>query len=373
MEYATPTKKENLSEGLYFSDNLASPDVCASRPIGLLRTVTRDGQQLPINHLSRWTCIAETRIHSGRKNRLIHLCWQSLLFFYHYRMKFLCSRSGIIRKSQVMHIRRRQSPRDPRVQDHRQKQSPERLFTKILSSRAGHHHLARPSTRHKGSFNSRTSRESFHFHAILWKWRLAGLRKGPWSHQGTSGESLVQADVFRPVLFALKKHSTQGSQMWKCPFNQVCSKLNLSKLQCLNYDFFQIPIFRHWNVKLGDFGFARAVVDQDGRRVLSETYCGSAAYAAPEVVRGHPYNPKMSDIWSLGVILFIMVNAAMPFDDSNLKKMLKDQQNRNWHLRSKVKDKLSAEIKDMLLKILEPDVTKRITIDRIGSCPLLLS
>jgi serine kinase len=134
---------------------------------------------------------------------------------------------------------------------------------------------------------------------------------------------------------------------------------------------FHLLYYRHWNVKLGDFGFARAVVDQDGRRVLSETYCGSAAYAAPEVVRGHPYNPKLSDIWSLGVILFIMVNAAMPFDDSNLKKMLKDQQNRNWHLRSKVKDKLSGEIKDMLLKLLEPEVPSRITIDKIGLCELL--
>ncbi|CAG0922744.1 unnamed protein product, partial [Notodromas monacha] len=132
-------------------------------------------------------------------------------------------------------------------------------------------------------------------------------------------------------------------------------------LKCEN-----VLLTRHWNVKLGDFGFARAVVDQDGRRVLSETYCGSAAYAAPEVVRGNPYNPKMSDIWSLGVILYIMVNAAMPFDDSNLKKMLKDQQSRNWHLRSKVRDKLGPEIKEMLNQILEPDVTRRITIDRIG-------
>jgi serine kinase len=116
---------------------------------------------------------------------------------------------------------------------------------------------------------------------------------------------------------------------------------------------------------LGDFGFARSTVDLDGSRLLSETYCGSAAYAAPEVVKGYPYNPMMSDIWSLGVILFIMINAAMPFDDSNLKKMLKDQQNKNWHIRTRVKDKLSADVKDILTNILEPDVTKRVSIERI--------
>jgi len=67
------------------------------------------------------------------------------------------------------------------------------------------------------------------------------------------------------------------------------------------------------------------VVQTTRRRVLSSTYCGSAAYVAPEVLRGSPYNPMLSDSWSLGVVLFISVTGLMPFDDSDLPRMLNVQ------------------------------------------------
>jgi serine kinase len=133
-------------------------------------------------------------------------------------------------------------------------------------------------------------------------------------------------------------------------------------LKCEN-----ILLSRHWNVKLADFGFARFCVDTDGKRVLSQTYCGSAAYAAPEVVSGTPYNPKLADVWSLGIILYIMVNATMPFDDSNLKKLLKDQLARKWDFRSRVKDVLTPILTKLVRDVLEPDITQRITLDRIST------
>ncbi|NXW47931.1 TSSK1 kinase, partial [Nyctiprogne leucopyga] len=77
------------------------------------------------------------------------------------------------------------------------------------------------------------------------------------------------------------------------------------------------------NIKLSDFGFSKSLSrDENGKTILSRTFCGSAAYAAPEVLQGIPCDPKISDIWSLGVILYIMVYAFMPFDDSNVKKMI---------------------------------------------------
>ncbi|KAG5336572.1 TSSK1 kinase, partial [Acromyrmex charruanus] len=157
----------------------------------------------------------------------------------------------------------------------------------------------------------------------------------------------------------------QQSRLW---FRQMASGLHYlhSKniahrdLKCEN-----ILLSRKFNVKLADFGFARFCMDHEGRRVLSQTYCGSAAYAAPEVVAGTPYNPKLADVWSLGIILFIMLNGTMPFDDENLPKLLKDQISRNWVFRSRVRDTVSTLAKNIVRQILEPDITLRLTLERV--------
>ena len=52
-----------------------------------------------------------------------------------------------------------------------------------------------------------------------------------------------------------------------------------------------------------------------------KTFCGSLFYAAPELIRGKPYRGPKVDIWSLGVILYILVSGQVPFEDDDVKKM----------------------------------------------------
>ncbi|XP_055619401.1 testis-specific serine/threonine-protein kinase 1-like [Toxorhynchites rutilus septentrionalis] len=126
-----------------------------------------------------------------------------------------------------------------------------------------------------------------------------------------------------------------------------------------------VLITRTMNVKLSDFGFARTCMDEIGRVVMSETFCGSTAYASPEVVGGKAYDPKAADMWSLGVVLFIMLNGTMPFDESNLKKMTKKQLNRQISFEPLVEQVISLEAIRLVRNLLDPNPDDRINIDEV--------
>ena len=79
----------------------------------------------------------------------------------------------------------------------------------------------------------------------------------------------------------------------------------------------------HLCLKIADFGCAKS---QMGQKLFSHP-CGSYAYGAPEVISGQEFDGKKADTWSMGVILFCMVDARLPFDDKqqDVGEMLKER------------------------------------------------
>ena len=65
-----------------------------------------------------------------------------------------------------------------------------------------------------------------------------------------------------------------------------------------------------------DLGFATFVPDNEN---LSSTFCGSISYSAPEIIRCEPYDPKLSDIWSVGILLFCIITGVVPFSTKHLR------------------------------------------------------
>jgi carbon catabolite-derepressing protein kinase len=69
------------------------------------------------------------------------------------------------------------------------------------------------------------------------------------------------------------------------------------------------------NVKIADFGLSNEIRDGD----FLKTSCGSPNYAAPEVIRGARYTGPEIDVWSSGVILYVMLCGKLPFEDEDVQ------------------------------------------------------
>ncbi|CAO3585663.1 unnamed protein product [Absidia cylindrospora] len=115
------------------------------------------------------------------------------------------------------------------------------------------------------------------------------------------------------------------------------------------------------NIKIADFGMASL---QPSGSML-ETSCGSPHYASPEIVAGMPYNGSASDIWSCGVILYALLTGHLPFDDENIRQLLKKVKAGKYAM----PDDISKNAQDLIRRILVVDPSKRLTMDEIMSHP----
>ncbi|KAG2150302.1 Pkinase-domain-containing protein [Suillus bovinus] len=121
------------------------------------------------------------------------------------------------------------------------------------------------------------------------------------------------------------------------------------------------------NIKVADFGMA--AWQARSKNGLLQTACGSPHYAAPEVIMGKEYNGRASDIWSCGVILFALLVGRLPFDDEDLPTLLDKVKLGKFDMPAGI-DLLA---KDLITKMLQKDVMKRITIPEILIHPFYLS
>lgn len=109
------------------------------------------------------------------------------------------------------------------------------------------------------------------------------------------------------------------------------------------------------HLKLIDFGTCKHF--QKGLQTLEKV--GSPYYIAPEVLTGK-YNEKC-DVWSLGVIFYIMLSGAPPFNGSNEKEIINNIRENTVKFDGKAWNKVSAEAIDLIKTMLEKDVNKRCT------------
>ncbi|KAK3431184.1 hypothetical protein EUGRSUZ_E02758 [Eucalyptus grandis] len=114
------------------------------------------------------------------------------------------------------------------------------------------------------------------------------------------------------------------------------------------------------NLKVSDFGLSAPCESQrqDG---LLHTTCGTPAYVAPEVINKKGYVGAKADIWSCGVVLFVLMAGYLPFHDANLMEMYRKISKGDF----KCPQWFPHEVRKLLSKILDPNPNSRIGIDKI--------
>lgn len=119
------------------------------------------------------------------------------------------------------------------------------------------------------------------------------------------------------------------------------------------------------NVKIGDFGLAALLDSKTDRK---KTICGTPNYIAPEVLfgkdKGHSYEV---DIWSIGIILYVMLFGKPPFQSKNVEAIY-DRIKRIDYTFPENRT-VSDEAKNLIMSLLTFDPEKRPSLDRIMEHP----
>lgn len=108
-------------------------------------------------------------------------------------------------------------------------------------------------------------------------------------------------------------------------------------------------------IMVADFGFAKE--NKNGRL---KTRCGTPAFVAPEVCGGIPYGNKV-DMWSCGVIVYLLLAGYAPFQQRDMKELFRKIRAADYSFHEKYWDPISMPAKQLITQMLTVDSTKRIS------------
>lgn len=115
-------------------------------------------------------------------------------------------------------------------------------------------------------------------------------------------------------------------------------------------------------IKLTDFGLAKFT------KVKMATACGTPGYVAPEILSGKPYGPEV-DLWSIGVILYILLCGFPPFFDENTPNLYRAIKAGRFDFPSPYWDDISDPAKNLITRLLTVDPRQRATSEQVLAHP----
>lgn len=111
-------------------------------------------------------------------------------------------------------------------------------------------------------------------------------------------------------------------------------------------------------VKIADFGFAKRVFVPNSLT----TQCGTPGYVAPEILEGLPYDTA-ADMWSVGVILYILLGGYPPFIEKNQRDLFRKIRRGEYEFHEEYWGAVSQDAKNLISSLLAVDPKKRLAAE----------
>lgn len=115
-------------------------------------------------------------------------------------------------------------------------------------------------------------------------------------------------------------------------------------------------------LRISDFGLSTFAASAP-----TSTKCGTVHYLAPEVTLSQPYDAIQADIWSSGVLLYVLITACLPFEHENEAELFKLIRSAEFAWPENVK--VSEGARDLVSRMLDPDPAQRITTSGVLEHP----
>uniref|UniRef100_A0A7S1KQL4 non-specific serine/threonine protein kinase n=1 Tax=Percolomonas cosmopolitus TaxID=63605 RepID=A0A7S1KQL4_9EUKA len=118
-------------------------------------------------------------------------------------------------------------------------------------------------------------------------------------------------------------------------------------------------------LKITDFGLSALSSSSDGRQKVLSTVCGTPNYVAPEVIKDRGYSGFQADVWSCGVILYVMIAGYLPFEDDTMQGLFQKIEGGQFSFPKH----FSPEVRKLISKMLVVNPKKRISVQQIMQDP----
>mmetsp|Transcript_45914 Transcript_45914/g.107726 ORF Transcript_45914/g.107726 Transcript_45914/m.107726 type:complete len:482 (+) Transcript_45914:231-1676(+) len=190
-------------------------------------------------------------------------------------------------------------------------------------------------------------------------------------------QDIISRDGIEPPL-DLMSESVDGTDLASCPkaqkkvlpedvargyFRQVVAGIEHShKKNVIHRDIKldNVLVDMDGNLRVCDFGLSAMVDDSDS---MLKTQVGTLYYAAPEILKGKGYLGPPADVWSLGVLLYVMTLGRYPFNS-----VVKQQREIKHKIMSKsppMPKAASRGLRDLIARMLTKDPDRRITLSQV--------